>query len=75
MRIPFLAGWFDRSKERTRIVVAEGRVPRVFPGPWRLEAVVREDDDLPPGPIPPGDPRGDQADPDPDPSPSSRAPA
>jgi hypothetical protein len=43
MRIPFMAGWFDRTKDRTRVVVAEGRTPRVFPGPWRLEAVVREE--------------------------------
>lgn len=43
MRIPFMAGWFDRKEDRTRVVVAEGRTPRVFPGPWRLEAVVREE--------------------------------
>ncbi len=72
MRIPFLAGWFDRSKERTRIVVAEGRTPRVFPGPWRLEAVVRDDDGSPGAP-PPRDPERPQA--DRDPPPSSRGPA
>jgi hypothetical protein len=61
MRIPFMAGFFDRTKDRTRVVVAEGRTPRVFPGPWRLEAVVREDSEEerarapipPPSPIPP----------------------
>jgi hypothetical protein len=45
MRIPFLAG--SRSSgddpERKKLLVAEGRVPRPFPGPWTLRALVRGD--------------------------------
>ncbi len=43
MRIPFLAGGRspDDDPERRKLLVAEGRVPRPFPGPWTLRAVVR----------------------------------
>lgn len=45
MRIPFLAGSRspDDDPERNKLLVAEGRVPRPFPGPWTLRAVVRGD--------------------------------
>ncbi len=62
MRIPFMAGWFDRTKDRTRVVVAEGRTPRVFPGPWRLEAVVREETEGDRGHAPASPPAPDQSD-------------
>lgn len=41
MRIPYLAGRFDRTRRGARLVVAEGRTPRPIPGPWRMVAVVR----------------------------------
>jgi hypothetical protein len=46
MRIPFLAGRGSGSEddpERRKLLVAEGRVPRPFPGPWTLRALVRGD--------------------------------
>ncbi len=46
MRIPFLAGRGsgpDDDPERKKLLVAEGRVPRPFPGPWTLRALVRGD--------------------------------
>jgi hypothetical protein len=47
MRIPFLAGGHspDDDPERRKLLVAEGRVPRPFPGPWTLRAVVRGDEE------------------------------
>ncbi len=44
MRIPFLAGRGpgpDDDPERRKLLVPEGRVPRPFPGPWTLRALVR----------------------------------
>jgi hypothetical protein len=46
MRIPFLAGRGpgpDDDPERRKLLVPEGRVPRPFPGPWTLRALVRGD--------------------------------
>jgi hypothetical protein len=47
MRIPFLAGRGsgpDDDPERKKLLVPEGRVPRPFPGPWTLRALVRGDE-------------------------------
>ncbi len=43
MRIPFLAGGRSSGDdpEHKKLLVAEGRVPRPFPGPWTLRALVR----------------------------------
>jgi hypothetical protein len=43
MRIPFLAGGRSSGDdpEHRKLLVAEGRVPRPFPGPWTLRALVR----------------------------------
>ena len=43
MRIPFLAGIRSSGDdpERKKLLVPEGRVPRPFPGPWTLRALVR----------------------------------
>ena len=65
MRIPFLAGRGSGSEddpERRKLLVAEGRVPRPFPGPWTLRALVRGD--APGEAVKPGDdtPREDAAD-------------
>jgi hypothetical protein len=45
MRIPFLAGGRSAGDdpERKKLLVPEGRVPRPFPGPWTLRALVRGD--------------------------------
>jgi len=45
MRIPFLAGGHSAGDdpERRKLLVPEGRVPRPFPGPWTLRALVRGD--------------------------------
>jgi hypothetical protein len=53
MRIPFLSGRSGRQegegdREHRKLLVAEGRVPRPFPGPWTLKALVRGAPD--PGP-------------------------
>jgi hypothetical protein len=60
MRIPFLTGLVDRTRERTRILLARGKAPAPFPGPWTLRAVVRGDDP-PVSPLrpPPGRPPGE----------------
>jgi hypothetical protein len=47
VRIPFLAGRGsgpDDDPERRKLLVPEGRVPRPFPGPWTLRALVRGDE-------------------------------
>ncbi len=41
MRIPFLAGWMDRARESTRLVVPTGETPTPIKGPWVLMAVVQ----------------------------------
>ncbi|CAN5728910.1 hypothetical protein BH23GEM11_BH23GEM11_13900 [soil metagenome] len=79
MRIPFLAGGRSAGDdpERKKLLVPEGRVPRPFPGPWTLRALVRGDgpgDPLPaageegeePGPSTPA-PDADGSSPDQDP--------
>jgi len=70
MRIPFLSGLVDRTRNRTRILFSSGNLPEPIPGPWKLKAVVRDEDmdpraagpgsdstsSTPPYPTPPGAP-------------------
>jgi hypothetical protein len=58
MRIPFLAGREpgpDDDPERRKLLVPVGRVPRPFPGPWTLRALVRGDAAGAPAAAPGGD--------------------
>lgn len=43
MRIPYLSGLVDRTRNRTRFLFSSGRVPKPIPGPWTLRAVVRDE--------------------------------
>jgi hypothetical protein len=52
MRIPFLGGFLDRTREKTRLVVPEGETPSPIKGPWVLRAVVRGSADYVPSPPP-----------------------
>jgi len=61
MRIPFLAGGRSSGDdpEHKKLLVAEGRVPRPFPGPWTLRALVRGEAEGEPVEPPVKDPGGE----------------